>query len=247
MARLDRLTSLLDHFRLRVDAASLVEANLVALAVPGEDTSTLVFRPRNPGIDANGAEAQFALHVDFGGETNPLRTALPDSMVERVQPAGDLASLVSLLASEQAGQRCGSRAVLGRLGEVLVVRMLRLQLDRGVTTPGLLGGLADSRISRAIVAMHEAPGRMWQNADLAAVAGLSHSRFKEVFSDLVGETPGSYLRRWRLTLARIDLEKGDRVDRIAYRYGYTAPDAFSRAFLKEFGIRPRDSSRATAS
>lgn len=243
MARIDRLTSLLDHFRLRVEGAPLKEANLVALKHPETSDITLIFRPRNSGIEPDGSEPLFALHVDFGNQSNPLRKALPGRVVEQVEPMSDMGNLVSLLASEQAGQRCGTPAVLGRLGEVLVVRMLRLQLDRGMTTPGLLGGLANPRISQAIVAIHENPGKLWQNVDLAEVAGLSHSRFKELFSELVGETPGSYLRRWRLTLARIDLEKGDRVDRIANRYGYTAPDAFSRAFQKEFGVRPRESMR----
>ncbi|WP_299546342.1 AraC family transcriptional regulator [uncultured Tateyamaria sp.] len=206
-----------------------------------------MFTPRAVGIDCRERHLLFSLHIDFGTRTSPLCAALPDQVIEHVAPEGDLASIVSLLTSEQQANRCGSPAVLGRLGEVLVVRVLRLQLDRGVTTPGLLAGLANPRISQAIVAMHENPGHHWRNADLAETAGLSHSRFKEVFSELVGETPASYLRRWRLTLARVDLEKGERVDRVAHRYGYRAPDAFSRAFLREFGQRPKATlSRASA-
>jgi len=163
---------------------------------------------------------------------------LPETVIELSKPDGDLSNLVSLLASEQQNARCGAPVVLGRLGEVLVVRMLRMQLERGAATSGLLAGLAHPRISPAIVAIHDNPEKPWSNAALADVAGLSQSRFKELFASTVGATPASYLRRWRMLLARMDLEKGDRVDRIAHRYGYSAPDAFSRAFMKEFGVRP---------
>ncbi|MBY5933506.1 AraC family transcriptional regulator [Tateyamaria omphalii] len=241
MAKIDRLTTLLNNFRLQASVAKVEDANLVAMHEPATGEECLIFTPRAVGIDADDRNVLFSLHIDFGTNSSPLCAALPDKVIENVTPDGDLASIVSLLASEQQANRCGCPAVLSRLGEVLVVRMLRLQLDRGVTTPGLLAGLANPRISQAIVAIHENPGHLWQNADLADTAGLSHSRFKEVFSKLVGVTPASYLRRWRLTLARADLEKGERVDRIAHRYGYRAPDAFSRAYLREFGVRPTKS------
>lgn len=236
--KIDRLTALLNRFRLNVLPTPLDKANLAAFLDVETETVRLVFQPRRVGISCHDGELLFALHVDFGALTNPLRTALPGQVVEKAEPGSDLSNLVSLLASEQQNARCGAPAVLGRLGEVLVVRMLRLQLERGATTPGLLAGLAHPRISAAIVAIHEDPETLWSNAALAELAGLSQSRFKELFASTVGETPASYLRCWRMVLARMDLEKGDRVDRVAHRYGYTAPDAFSRAFLKEFGVRP---------
>ena len=80
--------------------------------------------------------------------------------------------------------------VLSRLAEVLVIRLLRAEIERGATEPGLVSGLADPRLSRAIVAMHEAPGQPWSNVALAAIAGMSLSRFAEAFRARVGETPG---------------------------------------------------------
>ncbi len=202
---------------------------------------SLVFQPRDASIAPGKSQVLIALRVDFGSKTSPLRTALPNRVVERIEPNSDLANLVNLLVSEQEAPRCGAPAVLCRLGEVLVVRILRMQLERGATEPGLFAGLAHPRISHAILAIHQDPERLWQNRDLAERAGLSHSRFKELFAAIVGETPMGYLRRWRMALARADLERGDRVARVAYRYGYRAADAFSRAYLKEFGIRPRNS------
>lgn len=236
---MDRLSNLLDRFRLHVTVESIDQANLAVYRDTKSTEEFLIFQPRDVGIATRNAELLFSLHVDFGNLTNPLRTALPKQVFEKVQPHGDLANIVSLLISEQENNRCGAPAVLGRLGEVLVVRMLRMQLERGTATSGLLSGLADPLISKVIVAIHECPENLWRSSDLAAVAGLSGSRFKERFAASVGEAPMTYLRRWRMILARIDLDQGHRVDQVAHRYGYRAPDAFSRAFLKEFGERPR--------
>ena len=71
-----------------------------------------------------------------------------------------------------------------------------------------------------------------------AIAGLSLSRFAEVFLAMVGETPAAYLRKWRLTLARQDVAKGDRINAIARRYGYRSPEGFARAFKNQFGENP---------
>ena len=241
MEHVDRLTSLLERFHLRITPVPLDAANLAAFA--DGDARRLILSPHSGRIAPEPGTLLFALSVDFGGPINPLLTALPERVEEQPAPAGMLDKVTTLLAEEYAAPRCGAPVVLARLGEVLVVQILRSQIERGVATTGLLAGLGHPRISHALVAMHDAPDQPWHNADLARIAGLSPSRFKEVFATTVGATPAGYLRRWRLTLARRDLEKGDRVDRVAHRFGYSAPDAFSRAFLREFGVRPSNATR----
>jgi AraC-like DNA-binding protein len=54
----------------------------------------------------------------------------------------------------------------------------------------------------------------------------------------MNETPMGYLRRWRLTLARQDLLRGDRVEAVARRYAYESPEGFTRAFRKAYGVAP---------
>jgi AraC-like DNA-binding protein len=88
--------------------------------------------------------------------------------------------------------------------------------------------------------MNEAPGRGWTLPDLAAEAGMSASRFAETFPQVMGETPLAYLRRWRMTLARRDLARGERVQAVARRYGYASGEALSRAFRRAHGITPLD-------
>ena len=70
------------------------------------------------------------------------------------------------------------------------------------------------------------------------IAGLSLSRFAELFRSRLNETPQAYLRRWRMTLARQDIARGDRIKAISRRYGYASSEAFAKAFHRQFGGNP---------
>ncbi|MEX0350972.1 MAG: AraC family transcriptional regulator [Paracoccaceae bacterium] len=177
-------------------------------------------------------------HVSWGGAQNPLLAALPPEIRHDLAVDPEMRAVVDLLLSEQAAARCGSASVLNRLGEVLLVRLMRRQIERGQMRVGLLGGLADPRLSRAIVAMHHRPDQDWRVDLLAQEAGLSVSRFAELFRLAMGVTPLAYLRQWRLTLARQDIERGDRVQRVANRYCYGSPEALSRAVSQQYGQTP---------
>lgn len=235
---LDRLTALLDRMRLGVHVATPDQANLAAVE-DADGQVRILLRPRQTGLDAQvDGRLLFALSVDFGSEYSPLLKAMPPLVQEEAPRDSDSYQLASLLAGEYHTPRCGGPAVLARLGEVLVVWIMRRQIQRGAAGPGLFGGLAHPRISHALVAMHDQPQRVWRSTDLAEIAGLSHSHFKRLFSETVGVSPMVYLRRWRMTLARDELQQGARVDRVARRFGYSAPDAFSRAYRREFGVLP---------
>lgn len=234
---MDRLTTLIERFQLRVQAANADEANLVALADATGTLRCLMFFPVG-GRPGCAGEVVLQARVDWSGDSNPFLAALPQLVEFDLARDEEARSLVLLMRSETAQRRCGAETVINRLGEVLMVRLLRDQMMRGTTEPGLLAGLADPRLSRAIVAMHDQPGRVWTNADLAAEAGLSLSRFAELFSTHVGETPMGYLRRWRLILARQDLQRGHRVDTVSRRYAYGSPEAFARAFRRAYGVAP---------
>ena len=67
---------------------------------------------------------------------------------------------------------------------------------------------------------------------------MSLSRFADVFRTTLGETPQAYLRRWRMTLARQDIEKGERIAAVARRYGYASAEALSHAFQRQHGNKP---------
>ena len=239
--RPDRLSALVSRFEMHVGAEPAGAANLVIGGDAAAGTvSHVVFHPgARPLVDPPlSGETLFRALAHWGGKTNPLVSALPERIEFAVAPGDEIEGLANLLASESRERRCGSGAVIDRLGEVLVVRLLRELLRAGTTEVGLLAGLADPRLSPAIVAMHDRPDEAWRVERLAEVAGLSGSRFSERFARTVGTTPMSYLRHWRLVLARQDVERGERIQAIAARYGYGSTEALTRAFKRVHGEKP---------
>lgn len=238
MAGMDRLTTLMERFTLQVKPATLETATMVVTAGVDGASGHVWFGRTGVGADFPAETVLFSAEVDWGGASNPLLAALPDTFCFDLSRDHEAASLINLMHSELAAARCGSASVINRLGEVMIVRLLRAQIEAGSTEPGLLAGLSDARLNRAIVAIHDSPGRNWRNDDLAEIAGLSLSRFAETFASVVGETPAVYLRGWRLLLARQDLQKGDRVDAVARRFGYHSSEGFTRAFRQHYGENP---------
>jgi len=67
----------------------------------------------------------------------------------------------------------------------------------------------------------------------------SSFHFQRVFSILCGYTLGEYIRNRRLSLAGIELARGnEKVIDIAFKYGYETPESFAKAFQKFHGITP---------
>ena len=243
----DRLDALITRFEMTVTPAEGAEGNLAILGCPetGEPRG-VVFAPRAEARCCNDEPLLVSVHASWGGDANPLLSALPAKICCDATGDEEMTLLLRLFKAEVENRPCGQRPVLSRLGEILIIKLLRREITRGATQPGLVAGLADPRLARAIVAIHENPGRAWRNEDLASEAGLSLSRFAETFQDTVGETPQSYLRRWRMTLARQDIARGEQVQTVARRYGYSSAEALTRAFSRQFETSPQALRRASS-
>lgn len=233
---MDRLNALMERFEMRIEPKPPAQSNLLVMGDDAGAPCLLVFRGESRGRCHQ--KIVFSAEVQWGGSANPLMEALPEAVEMPLTDAPELVGLVAFLQAEVEVPRCGGPTVLRRLGEVLMVRILRFQIERGTAQAGILAGLADPRLARAVVAIHDRPGHGWNNADLAQEAGLSLSRFVELFGAAVGVTPMAYLRHWRLTVAHQDLARGGRVDQVARRYGYGSAEAFGRAFKTRFGQTP---------
>ena len=181
--------------------------------------------------------------LDFdGGASHPLARAQRQHH-QRGQGAVDgLQQSLDLLFAETDRLRCGHRVLADRLFEVVLLQLLRWLLDhpeQAHMPPGLLTGLADPALARALTALHDAPGQPWSLAQMAAQAGMSRSAFAARFKAVVGDTPADYLAHWRLTLAQAHLRGGRSLKSIANELGYANPSALSRVFAQKVGMSPR--------
>lgn len=206
------------------------------------DAPALVFFPRGlagvrPHISA-GAE-WVAARVDLGGAANPIALALPQCVNIPLTTTSPLRAIADLLLDEALAPRCGGGAVIDRLAEILIIRLLRHVIEGGEAKIGLLAGLGHPRLSSALIAMHDHPERDWRLDSMAAEAAMSRTRFAITFRDVVGVPPGEYLSGWRLTLTRAEIAQGKPLKAIARRVGFSGPAALSRAFSRRYGVSPR--------
>ena len=100
-------------------------------------------------------------------------------------------------------------------------------------------------VGAALAAIHREPARRWTVAMLALEVGLSRAGFAARFRQLVGNGPIGYLARWRMLLAGRSLSRGEPVGAIARSLGYESESAFSTAFKRVMGSRPRHHARLT--
>lgn len=240
MSHLDRLSALLTHFQMTITPCVGEQANLFIVGdVESKNPKRMELFSQNsePHLE-DGEMTLLRAFADWGGNANPLFAALPLRTVLDATQDPETTALMSVLVSETNTTRCGQSSVLSRLGEILFVRMMRMEIEKGDAKTGLFAALANAQINKAVVAIHTSAGQQLPNSTLAEKAGLSLSRFNDVFTTLVGKSPQAYQRHWRMTLAYKDILRGDRIKAVSGRYGYASPESLSRAFQKQYGKSP---------
>lgn len=256
----DRLSALFDHFRLQARAfhfgalcgtaafddisdvghLHVLRSGRLRLddADGGQrvlDQPSLIFYARPTahwiaGEDAAGAElvcASVRIGADMG---NPIARSLPPVLVIALDAASGMQATLDLLFDEAFNVRCGRQAALDRLSELLILQLLRHCMTAGTVESGVLAGLADMRLAKALNAIHAQPDAAWTLETMAGTSGMSRARFAEHFRDTLGITAGDYLTDWRLSVAKTLLKQGKPVKNIAMDVGYNNASALARAF-----------------
>jgi AraC-like DNA-binding protein len=158
-----------------------------------------------------------------------------------------IAGTIGALRSEALDQRPGRDLIIQRLIEVMLIEALRYRSEPSEASvrPGLLNGLADARLGRALTSLHADVARPWTVASLAEEARLSRTAFSERFTRFVGMPPMTYLIKWRMAVAK-DILQRERLpqDVVAATVGYQSASAFSTAFRREVGQAPGEYARA---
>jgi AraC family transcriptional regulator len=94
-------------------------------------------------------------------------------------------------------------------------------------------------ILRLVAALN---GRRREQLPLSAMAALVYRSPFDLhrrFSDVMGETPKTYVSRVRLARAAADLLSTDRlVSVVAFDHGFASHEVFTRAFTRRFGLGP---------
>jgi AraC-like DNA-binding protein/CheY-like chemotaxis protein len=99
----------------------------------------------------------------------------------------------------------------------------------------------DPRIREALRHIDANLPRPWSNAELAAVVGLSESRFRYLFEMSTGVPMAAYIREHRLQEVALRLtDSTDDVRQIADHFGFTSLSLgdFRRTFRRRFGLSP---------
>jgi AraC-like DNA-binding protein len=228
----------------------LVRRGPVWLHAPGsaplhiERPSLILFaRPLTHSLEAGeeaGADLVCAQLSFDGPEADLLLLGFPDCLVIALDELEGLAPVLDRLFEEAFAKAFGQRAAVDLLIELLMVMLLRHCVARGLTESGLLAGLGDPKLARALTTMHQAPGAELNLERLAETAGMSRSTFAAAFKSRVGITPGDYLTALRLALARQQLLAGRPLKVVATEVGYRSPTALARSFHRQFGCGPRE-------
>jgi AraC-like DNA-binding protein len=215
------------------------------------------------GVTCQAGEVRYG-DPDLEVEFKQLGGYFQFDSVNRILLGGLLPTLVHIQASDPAARRIkrttdsiveealanrpGRDLIVDRLIEVLLVETLRFRTESvdAIGHPGLLEGLADPLLARALRRIHGDVAHAWSVEELARTAGLSRSVFSERFSQKVGVPPMQYLMDWRIALAKAMLQRdAPPLEAVAAAIGYQSASAFSTAFRREVGSPPSHFARNT--
>lgn len=191
--------------------------------------------PRLEGADLVCASVEFGASLAAA-----MVQGLPPLLAMPLREVPAITGVLDALFAEAFHGGKGREVALNRLSEVVLIYMLRHAIALGELQGGVLAGLADPRLAKALAAMHAEPARAWTLQDLASLAGMSRARFAAHFADVVGQPAIDYLAGWRLGLAQGLLAQGRQVKSIADEVGYGSPNALARAFSQRLGLSPTD-------
>ena len=214
----------------------------------------------------NGARSGSQLVMAFGGggtkttllggiiqfdaaRVHPLYSALPP-VVHVGKQDGDqflqLEEIVRLIDHELLSAKPGSRGIVDRLVEILLVRTVRVHLAATAgATNGSFRGMLHPDLGTALALIHREPKKPWTVAELAARATMSRSAFSAAFVRVLGKPPLQYLRERRMQLAcRLLRDPSLGLKEIASQVGYDSVSAFSAAFKRFSGTAPGDYRRS---
>ncbi|CDU07386.1 putative Transcriptional Regulator, AraC family protein [Vibrio coralliirubri] len=186
-----------------------------------------------------GAEVVCA-NVEYrSGQMNPLLSALPDVIVIPLEEAPNLMPVIEVLSNESSQESSGQQYLMDKLSDALMALIFRHLIEQQKIDSGVFSALAHPRLASVVTAIHRLPARHYSIAEMASLAAMSRTQFIEAFKREVGETPGDYVQKWRVSVAQSLLLQNKPINWVADEVGYNSYSGFSRAFQHVAGVSPR--------
>ncbi len=133
----------------------------------------------------------------------------------------------------------GAQFAVREYSQLMILDVLRAFASEAEMPDGWLKLLGDEQLRPALDLIHAQPDEAWGLDDLARVTAMSRTSFAIRFRDVAGVPPITYLARWRMLLAKRELQRADtRIRPLAHKLGYSSESAFSSAFKRHVGESP---------
>jgi len=224
-----------------------VECDELAESVPLEAGDLVIFphgTPHRlcaePAVDLSQTSLICGEFRFTGASPHPLNLALPSCMVIHASRASaPFRQLATTMAQVVHADCAGRHVLLNKLADALFTLAICDYSRETGERQGLFASLADPRIARVLLAVHDQPGKGWTMQSMAALACMSRSAFAERFTQLMKLPPIQYLTQWRVSVAEQLLrDRQQSVAGIAQQLGYSSEAAFRRLFKRVSGRCP---------
>ena len=144
-----------------------------------------------------------------------------------------------VMLNEMAKSQVGARALTSALMKACLVLLIRQFISRPGPRGIWMESLPDPRFSRLIAAILDRPSAHHSLEGMAAVAGMSRSRFAKQFRDAFGMSPMTFVAKARLHHAAQLLRSTPLpIKVIAGTAGFASRSHFSRTFKSAYGTDP---------
>ncbi|ELY1985737.1 AraC family transcriptional regulator [Vibrio harveyi] len=265
---MDLLSQLMEHFSIRTGVfysghlcgissfqsdhhnrghLHVLNAGDLILTPAGENPKRLtqpcvIYLPNNTPHRLEGGEDSelVCANVDYrGGQINPLLSVLPDVIIIPFEAAPNLTPVLDMLSQEASKNSVGQEFLMDKLSDTLMALIFRHLIQEQKIEHGLFAALSHPRLAKVITEVHQLPPRHFHINKMASIAAMSRTQFIETFKQVVGETPGDYVQKWRVSVAQSMLLQNKPLNWVSDEVGYSSYSGFSRAFQNVSGMSPR--------
>ncbi|QEE24234.1 AraC family transcriptional regulator [Rhodanobacter glycinis] len=179
---------------------------------------------------------------ELGQSHSLLLQSLPEVVHVSTQGRDDCAwllALMRLMRHESAQPLAGAPAVIDDLSRAMFTIVLRILMEQGAFTHGLLALLTDARMAPAIAAVIDTPAEAWTLERMAERSRMSRASFARHFAELSEMTPLDLVTSLRMEqAARLLRDTRRSIELIGESCGYATHSAFGRAFKRHYGMSP---------